>query len=365
MKEPQPADRDVERVRRALRSAAPSDVTAVGRADEVVRRGQQARSRRGMASAAAVGLAAAAIVIGPHLIDGSPVTNDANAPSNASPSGATALPVASVSPYANPCPAAPLRVPPRPAAGPTLHNDVVMVRLCRAQAGGVTSAWQPPQDALVSGVDGFAARVAALPQALADPCPAARVAPEPFGLQLTDSAGRTQTVSSMFTTCGTVLIDSRRVAADRLLDILRQSLAHQRQSLTPQPPDTTLTCGSGSPPIRPTWNPELTAQTAFVAATTCATHEFGGPKQVSASAIQLLSDEWSDVRDLSVQAPLRVNRCPGAYLVIFPLYAMTTKGDVVMLRPRECGDYRTGHFQFIPSRRLMDAMELPYQPFRR
>lgn len=238
MKESQPPDRDVDRVRRALREAAPRDEAAGGRAADVVRRGRRSRAR-GIASAAAVGLAAAAIVIGPHLIDGSPVTNDASGSSTVSPTDAQASGGSDASPHAHPCPAAPVQVPDPPATRVDLHPDVAMVRLCRAAGGGVASAWQAPADGLVMGVDDFIARVNRLPKSSPDPCPTARVTPQPFALLFTDAEGHTQTLSSMFSYCGTVTVNSRRVAADRVLDIYRHLLARQRDALAPHPPSTT------------------------------------------------------------------------------------------------------------------------------
>jgi hypothetical protein len=358
MKDRQPSDRDVDRVRRALQAAAPPDADPVRRADRVARRGRQVRARQGMASAVAIGLAAAVVIIGPHFIDSSPVTNSADDHVSTTtqtwpdPGGAEA------SPYANPCPAAPVAVPDRPAEPVLLQPDVVTVRLCTAQGSGVSSPWQPPQDALVHEVDGFTAEVAQLPKAPADPCPAARVAPEPFALQFTDFAGHTETLTSMLTSCGTVTVNFHRVAADRLLSVYRHSLMHQRDTVPAKPPTSTLTCGAGSPPIQPSWLAQVTAQTRFIAAASCPDSSQGG-SQVSASAIARLNQEWaaSARRIRPFSTPPSVHGCPAPADGALASYVMTSAGDVVPTRAGEqCGSYRIGHYQFYPSDQLLQAL---------
>lgn len=359
MKEPN-ADRDIEWVRRALQTAAPPDAANAGRADEVARRGRQARARNGIASAAAVGLAAAAVIIGPHFIDSSPVTNSASGPS---PTGVTTMSPtgADDNPYADPCPADPVTVSGPPARNILLPPDVVVVRLCRAQGSGVSSAWQPPQDALVQEVHGFIGWVAQLPKAPVDPCPAARVAPRPFALQFTDTSGHTQTFSSMMTTCGTVTVNFHRVASDRLLGLFRQSLERQRETYPQRPPVTTLSCGRGTPPILPSWMSDVTVKTSFIAAAVCVTDRFEPHRFTAWSHVmRLFNREWTaGARDLRQVAPLRIDRCPLAYVVPPPTYLMTGTGDVVPMRMAGCGDYRIGHFQFLPSRTLLSVMSLP------
>jgi hypothetical protein len=356
MKERQPSERDVDRVRRALRMAAPPDADAVGRADRVVRRGRQARARQGMASAAAIGLAAAVVIIGPHFIDSSPVTNSTDDHITTTtqpwpdPGGAEA------SPYDNPCPDAPVPVPDRPTDPVLLQPDVVTVRLCRAQGSGVSSPWQAPQDALVHEVDGFTAEVAQLPKAPADPCPAARVAPEPFALQFTDFSGHTETLTSMLTSCGTVTVNFHRVAADRLLSVYRQSLMHQRDTVSAKPPTSTLTCGAGSPPIQPSWLSQVTAKTRFVAAISCP-HGSQGRTEAPAAALERLNQEWAaGAQPARVAKRGTVHNCPAPTFGSLPSYVMTGTGDVVAVRREGCRTLRIGGFQLSPSDQLVGAL---------
>lgn len=383
MKEQRPDSRDVERVRELLNEAAPQDTRASYRAESVVRRGRRARTGRGVASALAVGVAAAAVIIGPAFIDSSPVTNEATGPSNdngvaTGPSDTppthtptntprTNEPVVShPDPYlAHPCPASPVEVPDVPdTAFETLGPDAAMVRLCRARVPGYpSSAWDPPADALVIGVDGFAAQVAELPAADPDPCPAARPVPQPFALQITDSAGATQTLGSALTACGVVTINSRLVSAEALLATFGEALVEQRATLEPAVADTTLECQGNPPRVRPGWMSEITSQTRFIAATTCATDVAASPAIVPPSGIELLNQEWAaHARDLRTHEPLDVDRCPAAGLIIGPTYVMTTWGDVVPMRMVTCGNYRIGSFQLLLSERLVKEMSLPYQP---
>jgi hypothetical protein len=207
-------------------------------------------------------------------------------------------------------------------------------------------------------VDGFTAEVAQLPKAPADPCPAARVAPEPFALQFTDFAGHTETLTSMLTSCGTVTVNFHRVAADRLLRVYRQSLLHQRDTVSAKPPISTLKCGAGSPPIQPSWSSQVTAHTRFIAAISCRDSSQGG-SQASASAITRLNQEWAAGAQgtRAFSTPPSVHGCPAPAYGAFTSYVMTSAGDVVPMRAGEqCGSYRIGHYQFFPSDRLVRAL---------
>lgn len=381
MKDQRPDGRDVERIRTLLNEAAPQDTRASFRAQSVVRRARGARTRNGVVSALAVGVAAAAVIIGPSLIDSSTVTNEANDLSNGVAStptdtAATDTPTdtpptdtaagSDPDPYANPCPDSPVEVSDSPDAG-TLGPDATMVRLCRASVAGVTSAWEPPADALVIGVDDFAAQVAELPDhgTNPDPCPTARVAPQPFVLRITDSAGATQTLGSALTMCGVVTIDSKLISAEALLDAFRQALTEQRATLKPEVADMTLECrgGDSDEQVRPGWMADVTAQTRFIGAVTCSSEDSQEPTPAPALAIELLNQEWAaTARHLRDVKPLHVDRCPAMDYGSLPSYLMTTWGDVVRMRMAACGEYRTGHFQLIPSERLMKEMSLLYQP---
>lgn len=369
MKDQRPDGRDVERVRELLNEAAPQDTRASYRAESVVRRGRRTRTRNGVASALAVGVAAAAVIIGPSLIGSSPVTNEANDPNigvATRPSDPSAG--SDPDPYANPCPDSPIEI--RSASDPVLElqpTDVI-VRLCRAGTGGEVSAWDPPADALVSDVDGFAARVAELPAAPVDYCPTKRAAPSPFALRVTDEAGETETLTSLLTTCGTVTVNSKRVSAEGLLEVFRLALTAQRATLQPQVADTTMQCRGASPHVRLGWMSEVTAKTRFIAAITCAPWRSGeflgfGPTPASDAAIELLNQEWAaNARDLRTHQPLRADRCPTMDVRPVPLYLTTSLGDVVRMRMVLCGNYLIGDFQLPMSEELLHGLALPYQP---
>lgn len=392
MKDQRPDDRDVDRIRAQLDRAAPQDSRVLRRADAVVRRGRRGRTRNGVIGAVAVGVAAAAVIVGPQFVDSSPVTNEATDPSN----GVATRPTDTVltgtptntpptnepvvshpDPYlAHPCPLSPVEVPDvSDTAAVTLGPDAATIRLCRASVPGFSSVWDPPADALVVGADDFAAQVAELPDADPDPCPTARPTPQPFALQITDSAGATQTLGSAFTACGVVTVNGRLVSAEDLLDAFRQALAAQRQrfggEFEPQDGDLPpLECRDADPPIRPGWMSEITAETRFVAAITCQPWrhptdrgELLPATRASAAAIDLLNQEWAaNARDLTTLEPIDVDRCPTMDLIPLPTYVMTTWGDVVRMPMAACGDYRIGLFQLVMSNELLDALSLPYQP---
>jgi hypothetical protein len=188
------------------------------------------RNRQGMVGAGAVGLIAAALIVGPHWFDGSPDSDSAKEPAATTPT--SSVETSAVDPQANPCPAMPVAVSSPPKASTTLPTDAVMVLLCRARVGPITSDWKEPRDGLVSGVEGFVTRVSRLPQTPANPCPLIKVMPTPFALQITDSAGRTHTLSSSLTQCGTVTVNAQRVAADALLKLYRKALMQQSTAST-------------------------------------------------------------------------------------------------------------------------------------
>lgn len=193
----------------------------------------RSRNRQGLVGAGLVGLIAAALIVGPHWFGGNPDSNSVTNPADAesTPAGAAQTSTAdtvSIDSYAKPCPATPLAVSASPQADKALTTDVVMVRLCRAKVGAVTSAFQAPAEGLVAEVDVFLARVAKLPQAPVSPCPRVRLSPAPFALQITDSAGSTRTLSSPLTHCGTITINRHRVAADAVLGLFREALRQQR-----------------------------------------------------------------------------------------------------------------------------------------
>jgi hypothetical protein len=197
------------------------------------------RKRQGLVGAALVGLIAAALIVGPHWFGRSPVSDSAKEPGGKA--ATSSVETSAVDPIANPCPAKPVRVSDPSKAGTTIPADAVMVRLCRARVGPVTSAWEEPAEGLRN-VDAFVTQVARLPQAPVNPCPLVKVIPAPFALHITDSAGRTRTLSSSLTQCGTVTVNTDRVAADALLRLYRESLMQQRKTAT------TSDSGTSTPP---------------------------------------------------------------------------------------------------------------------
>lgn len=187
-------------------------------------------NRQGMVGAGVVGLIAAALVVGPHWFDGSPDSDSAKEPAARTPT--SSVETSAVDPQANPCPAMPVAVSNPPKASTTLPTDAVMVRLCGARVGPITSGWKEPRDGLVSEVRGFVKQVARLPQSPVNRCLLIKVVPAPFALQVTDSAGGLHTLSSSLTQCGTVTVNGHRVAADALLKLYREALMQQRTAST-------------------------------------------------------------------------------------------------------------------------------------
>src|SRR5262249_4098872 len=122
-----------------------------------VRRAKQANRRRGAVGALAVAMAAAAVIVTPHFVGDSPVSNIVTSPA---PSDHLA------NPYTCPLPGEPAPRTSHVASG-DIPLGAVLVRLCSTPG---SPRWQAPLDALTTHVDKVALTFDSAPASLVDGC---------------------------------------------------------------------------------------------------------------------------------------------------------------------------------------------------
>jgi hypothetical protein len=329
MKDMRP-DRDPRRLTDLLRGVVPDGPDPAGRADQVARRAKRTTRRRGAVSALAVGVVAAAVVVTPHFLDTSPVSNEAS----------TSTPTPDLAnPYT--CPTA--GQTPRHAVVPARNRipaGVVLARIC-PEPGGPAS-WKPPLDALTTNVDGLRRIFNSLPA----PPPSDSLCidietNDNFTLTFQYPDGHLLTVGSTMN-CDTVTIPgkphSTREGAKHLLAEYVSALDRQRSNLEPprlqQQPD--LTCppqGRLAAGLLPTGR-ELGLTTAVVCF-----YDFkkdGAVREGSLSPAQVRDID----ADYAVKATrdLRVLFCDGIAIGQWVIIGRTAWGDDVVLRS-SCGAY--------------------------
>lgn len=225
------ADRDARKLRELLRGAVPDGPEPAGRADEadeadeVARRKRRPARRRGTVSAAAVALVALSVIVGPHLLPGSPVSN------GATPNDTAAAAAHLAHPFTCPLsghPAAPaMRVP-----GGKVAPGAVLARICRR--GGET--WSAPTDALVTNVDSVVTAFNSAPPAREMRCPAsARV----YSLTFQYGDGRLARINGMVGGCDYAVLFGTagpgRSAGTQVMRAYYTALHDQRSTATPAP----------------------------------------------------------------------------------------------------------------------------------
>ncbi|MBA2558815.1 MAG: hypothetical protein H0V07_02835, partial [Propionibacteriales bacterium] len=162
------SNHDVDRVKALLARTPAPPLDRPGPAEPTAN-DRRARMRRG-ATGAALALAAATVVVGPHFVASSPTTNESTDPANGviAPSG---TPPAALDPSPGPCPGAAIHDRQPPSSVARLASGAELVRLCRAVGPGHRSRWAAPADALVTNVDGFLRDVNAAPEVAPADCP--------------------------------------------------------------------------------------------------------------------------------------------------------------------------------------------------
>lgn len=369
-------DRDLERIRRLLANTAPAAPDPSGRAATVEARARQQRKRGTIGAVAVVG-AVAAVVITPTFLktnvyapDNVAGPADATQASGPTP-GATGPPTASSTGWG------PTQVGSCPgeddqahfaATGraPHLSSDAAFIRLCAPTYAGAAVDWVAPQDALIVDVDTFVSALRERQAADPDRCQALRPQSDPYFFRVgfvlpradqipPDVPEQTFFVSSM---CTDIVVEGKPIESDVVLDSFFDALAEQRRQ-SPAPERTVLECSSYQTGYETRGVP-VTTSTAF--GSLCFGYGRGARVVDATDVMAQFNEEWRQALDLRDQPPLRVNRCPLSDVDMPRLTLVTQWGDVVALEMNECGDYRIGHYQFLPSQSLHDLTGLPYEP---
>ena len=304
-----------------------------------------ARRGRRLANALVVVVAAGALVVGPALLRHSPRNDSA-------PTGGALAGSASAADRLDPMSAAPCPTPPRSAQqarGETLPRDAMAVRLCPAEPAGPAATWQPPADALVTGLTGFFRALTTAP--LHPDCGPRGAIAVPYTLEALLADGRVLSVD-VPRACSPIAFDGRSLSSSAVLESFLTALGRQReQQGRPDGPGSVPACALHTP--APTLAPPVSLGTEFTA------FAGGGPclrsaaSKVAERAGRLLSSAWGRsavavIADRGFGACPPSGRSPTAY-------AVTSWGDVVPVSVDGCGGYRLGSFRLQPGRALIAA----------
>ncbi|MDQ3479762.1 MAG: hypothetical protein M3423_00235, partial [Actinomycetota bacterium] len=226
--------------------------------------------------------------------------------------------------------------------------------------------WVAPQDALIVDVDKFVSTLSARQAADPDRCQALRPQADLYffrvgsvlpraGQEPPDVPEQTFFVSSI---CTDIIVEGKPIESDVVLESFFDALAEQRRQL-PAPERTVLECPSGQTGSETRGVP-VTTSTVF--GSLCFGSGEGADVVDAPDVMAQFNEEWQQARDLRDQPPLLVDRCPTSDIDMPSLFLITEWGDVVAMQLIDCGDYRIGHYQFLPSQSLHDLTGLPYQP---
>jgi len=370
------ADRDIERIRHLLSNTAPAAPDPSGRAATVEARARQQRKRGTIGAVAVVG-AVAAVVITPTFLKTNVYAPDnvagpADATQASGPTPGAAGPPTAYSNHFGPtqvgsCPGEDDQAHfAATGRAPHLSSDAAFIRLCAPTYAGAAVDWVAPQDALIVDVDTFVSALSEKRAADPDRCQALRPQSDPYFFRVgsvlpradqnaPDVPEQTFVVSSM---CTDIIVDGKPIESDVVLESFFDALAEQRRQ-SPAPERTVLECSSYQTGYETRGVP-VTTSTEF--GSLC----FGYGEVVDVvdapAVLAQFNEEWQQARDLRDQPPLRVDRCPTSDIDMPSLFLISEWGDVVAMEMSECGDYRIGHYQFLPSQSLHDLTGLPYQP---
>ncbi|HSS67200.1 MAG TPA: hypothetical protein VLK34_01525 [Nocardioidaceae bacterium] len=240
---------DSDRLRDPIdRSTTPDDGAGV-RAESVRSRAASERRRNGFIGSVVIALIALTVIVVPHFISSSPVSNGDTAPIS------TRQGSGSLDPFAFPCPAAiPVDRQSEPASTLTIDAGAVSIRICPAVAAddglsrsGTYSDFAAPADALTSGIPAFYASAADMGEPPSG-CPLMLPAADPIAIVVKYDDGSTQTFAFRDTFCLGAFVDGDGHSLGGVLDGYRAALAKQRTKLEP-PADlpADLGCGDASP----------------------------------------------------------------------------------------------------------------------
>jgi hypothetical protein len=159
------------------------------------------RRRNGFIGSMVIGAVALTVIVVPHFISSSPVSNGDTDPANGTQQTDVAHP-SSLEVSSDPCPPEPARVT-DDALGVTmlgeenaipLRDDAALIRICPASYPGVgTTFWAPPLDALTVGLPDFFAEMRAADGWKPMACTANVPPVNPLALVVDDRAGGRQT----------------------------------------------------------------------------------------------------------------------------------------------------------------------------
>jgi hypothetical protein len=306
-----------DQLRTLLQQAVPDDAPALD-PNHVAGAARRAQRR---ARVAAAGLAAGVIAAGgvaTALTTGGEEDRSATDPST-DPYGAPACP-ATLPELAD------------AATGTASLDGLTSVRLCPdlAALGEAPSAEEQRailagMDALVTDLDGFADRVAAVEPFDSMRCAAISILPTRQSLQLTFADGRTELLPTM--ACSAIDVAGHRIDGQHLGDAHLAALGAQRDAIdvspTTRPYDGPLDC---SPVAVPT--PARPGREQLVAAVGCRGEE--PPVPLTGAALERLQEAWSE--------PGPTRTCT---LIDYGIrvVAATDRGDVVTLSGNGCQSF--------------------------
>jgi hypothetical protein len=238
MKDPR---RDSDRLRNLLDRATPHDDSAASRADSVRARAAHERRRNGFVGSVVIALVALTVIVVPHFISSSPVSNGDAGPANGTHQSDTLQPAA-LDPYDDPCPSDPVQVT-DDSLGDTmtggsaipLSADARLIRICSAAYPGFgTSFWAPPIDALTAGLPDFFAQVGVVAPWKPMACPAVSFPVNPLALVIDYGEGKRETFALKDPYCRGVLFDGQIYNLGVILAAYSDALDGQRSESTPQ-----------------------------------------------------------------------------------------------------------------------------------
>jgi hypothetical protein len=181
------------------------------------------RRRNGFVGSIVIGVVALSVIVVPHFISSSPVSNDDSDPTNGSHH------VDAVDPSASPCPTQPIEVTRQTSDGLQVSAGAVSIRVCTADWHGVPSSGIAPSDALTAGLSSFyraAAELPPPPEICSTLYPAA--APVAIVVRYED---RQDVLAVRDLHCVDVLVDGEQHDLGAVLNVVADALRDQRQQL--------------------------------------------------------------------------------------------------------------------------------------
>lgn len=300
-----------EQLRDVLARVVPDPPDSVADPAPVVR---AARARRRAQVALAGGAVALVVVAG--VVGGRVLTDDDTSPDVAE------EPSLSADPYAAaPCPEA------LPESGPLPDlSEVTAIRYCAAGFNGFPAQPGPP-DALVDGIDDFAAALTAVPDADPARCAAIDVIPSDSRLAF-ELADGTLTFAPA-TMCTDVDLGDRTVDGDEVVQTFYAALDSQRHAVDYgiEPVEIGLNCQSP-----PTSGPAEPGRERLLAVAICpAENPDAAGGGLAAGSVDRVNGAWTKASPLDDSEQCdKVDPTPS-------MLALTDRGDIIRLEGSPCG----------------------------